>query len=201
MKGRPRKLSCEKVLYFATSNPAKVKEVEAILHGYPLVVRQVDAKGREIQSDSLQEIAEESACRAAEETQLPVFVEDAGLFIGHLEGFPGPYASYVYRTIGVEGILVLMQNVPNRRAVFYSVVAFCVPGNKPQSFTGKVEGIITNSARGGGFGFDPIFEPKGGDNKTFGEMSLQEKNLCSHRTKAVRKLAEWYLVSDTHNTL
>ena len=184
----------KRVVYFATGNREKLREVTDILQGYPLMIEQVDAKGVEIQSNSIEEIAKESATTAAQRTNLPVFVEDTGLFIQGLNGFPGPYAAYVHRTIGLRGVLALMENAPTREAYFLSAVAFAAPEIKSVVFTGKAPGRIAASARGsGGFGYDPIFEPEGGGGRTFGEMSLVEKNRLSHRALAVRKFAEWYV--------
>jgi len=181
-------------LYFATGNASKVREIKAILQELPLTIVQVDAKGEEIQSDFLEEIANESAYRASNNRKLPLFVEDSGLFIDALRGFPGPYTSYVFKTIGLSGVLSLMQGVDRRRAVFCSVVSFCRPEGKPVSFVGEAMGRIAISARGNnGFGFDPIFEPEEGDGRTFAEMKMVEKNSVSHRTKAVCAFAKWYL--------
>jgi XTP/dITP diphosphohydrolase len=119
-------------------------------------------------------------------------VEDAGLFIEALNGFPGPFSSYVYKTIGTQGVLRLMRGIKNRNALFLSAVAFCKPKSDPQVFVGKVDGVITLKERGGyGFGFDPIFQPKG-KKKTFAEMRRGEKNKFSHRAKALRNFAEWF---------
>jgi XTP/dITP diphosphohydrolase len=127
---------------------------------------------------------------------LPVIVEDAGLFVDALNGFPGPYAAYVYKTIGNKGLLKLMQNVEKRRAQFWSAIAYCDSEAKaPLVFEGEAEGEITVNERVGndksGFGFDPIFQPDGSA-KAFAEMTLKEKNGFSHRAKTVRKFAEWY---------
>jgi len=184
----------KQIVYFATGNKEKFREVKEILRDFPLTVEQVDVKGREIQSDSVEEIAEESAAKVASSMNLPVFVEDTGLFIHHLEGFPGPYAAYVHRTIGLQGILALMKDAPGREAYFRSAVAFASPGRRAVTFVGEVSGKIATSARGsGGFGYDPIFEPFGGDGRTFAEMTIHEKNRLSHRALAVKKFAEWYI--------
>ncbi|MEM2094242.1 MAG: XTP/dITP diphosphatase [Candidatus Bathyarchaeia archaeon] len=183
-----------KTLYFATGNSAKLREVETILHGLPLVIVQVNAKGREIQSDLLEEVAKESAQTAANRLKIPLFVEDSGLFIDALNGFPGPYTSYVFRTIGIQGLLSLMERATCRMAVFRSVVAFCRPGEKPTCFYGEAFGKIASSARGAqGFGFDPIFEPDGGGSLTFAEMTISQKSQLSHRAKAVKAFAKWFL--------
>jgi XTP/dITP diphosphohydrolase len=124
-------------------------------------------------------------------------VEDAGLFIDALDGFPGPYAAYVYKTIHNSGILKLMKNLPDRKAKFQSVIAYCDEQTvcDPTCFEGEVKGEITPIERKeqgkSGFGFDPIFQPDG-SKKTFAEMTIDEKNGCSHRAKAIRRFAEWY---------
>ncbi len=124
--------------------------------------------------------------------QKTVIVEDAGLFIPALGGFPGPYSAYVHDTIGNGGILQLMRQLPNRGASFKSVIGLCRHGEEPKLFTGIVEGTITAEGRGtGGFGYDPIFEPKERDGRTFAEMNTDEKNQYSHRARALRKLVEY----------
>ena len=147
----------------------------------------------EIQDDSIETIAKATATEAAKRCSLPVIVEDAGLFINVLNGFPGPYSSYVYRTIGTEGILKLLKNTESRDAIFHSVVAFCSLGEPPSCFHGKAKGKISLQTRGKlGFGFDPIFEPSTSSGKTFAEITLMEKNRHSHRAEALRKFAGWY---------
>lgn len=184
-----------KTIYFATGNKHKFVEVVDILRNYPVTVELIDAKGKEIQSDSIIEIAEESATNAALGTRLAVFVEDTGLFIQHLQGFPGPYAAYIYRTIGLQGILTIMKDVPSRDAFFRSVVAFASPSLRAVSFVGEVQGRINSVPRGtAGFGYDPIFEPYDGGGRTFGEMNLSQKNQLSHRASAVKKFADWYVL-------
>lgn len=153
-------------------------------------------KSAEIQSDLLQEIAAASVEKAFERAHLPFIVEDAGLFIDALNGFPGPYAAYVFKTIGNEGLLRLMHNVKARKAHFESTVAYLSSDLKsPICFTGTVHGEIAEAERRGdsisGFGFDPIFKPKGA-RKTFAEMNIEEKNSQSHRAKAFRSFAEWH---------
>ncbi len=154
----------------------------------------IRVKAMEIQDENLENIAKASAIDAAKKCGLPVIVEDAGLFIEALNGFPGPYSSYVNKTIGVGGILKLMKNVKDRSAYFLSAVAFYNPDNgELKVFNGRVEGQIAEEAKGrSGFGFDPIFIPIGGDGRTFAEMGTEEKNRFSHRAMALRRFAEWY---------
>jgi len=185
-----------RVVFFATGNIHKFNEARSILTGLDIAVGMLRVKDTEIQSDSLVEIAQASALAAFKRCSLPVIVEDAGLFIDALDGFPGPYAAYAYKTIGNKGLLKLMENMENRNATFQSVIAYCdSDAEVPLVFEGEAAGKITNKERVGndksGFGFDPIFQPSGSA-KTFAEMTLEEKNGFSHRAKAIRKFAEWH---------
>jgi XTP/dITP diphosphohydrolase len=185
-----------KVVFFATGNVNKFNEARRVLAEYKIAVGMLRVKAAEIQSADLKEIAQTSAQDAFKRCRLPVIVEDAGLFIDALNGFPGPYAAYAYKTIGNKGLLKLMENVDDRKAKFQSAIAYCDSSScSPKCFEGEATGKITTEERRGngksGFGFDPIFQPAGSE-KTFAEMTLEEKNGFSHRAKAVRKFAEWY---------
>ncbi len=186
-----------KVVFFATGNINKFREARSILGSRGIAVGMLKLKGDEVQSESLQEIAEKSVQNAYRRCGMPIFVEDAGLFIDSLRGFPGPYAAYVYHTIHNSGMLNLMADSENRAAKFQSVIAYCDSQHscQPLIFHGEVEGAITTCERieqgKSGFGFDPIFQPKGSA-KTFAEMTITEKNGYSHRAMAIHKFAEWY---------
>ena len=185
-----------KVVFFATGNINKFNEARSILSSYGFAVAMLRVKGDEMQSDSLKEIAKTSAVNAFKRSRLPIFVEDAGLFIDALNGFPGPYAAYVYKTIHNSGILRLMENVADRQARFQSVIAYCDETLcEPKCFDGESKGEITTTERRqqgkSAFGFDPVFQPVGSC-KTFAEMTIKEKNGFSHRAMAIRKFAEWY---------
>jgi XTP/dITP diphosphohydrolase len=187
----------KKVSFFVTGNIHKFNEARRFLAEYNISVAMLNIDAIEIQDDGLENIAKFSAIDAAQKTNLPVFVEDAGLFVKALNGFPGPYSSYVYRTVGARGILRLMQSERKRDAYFSSVVAFFNPQEsiEPKIFQGKVEGTIIFNERGKqGFGFDPIFQPYGRNGRTFAEMATQEKNNYSHRAQALRKFAKWYIL-------
>jgi len=181
-------------LYIATSNRHKVEEIELALAPYGIMVVQVPLAKLEIQSSDLEEIAL-TAARSLREMDAPVAVEDAGLFIRALRGFPGPYSHYVYETIGIRGVLRLLEGVSDRRASFVSVIAVKMPDGRTLAFRGEVEGTITSEPRGErGFGFDPIFQPLG-SSRTFAEMTVEEKNACSHRARAAKALADFLLKS------
>lgn len=184
----------DKPILFATSNVHKYQEVSEILLGYNITIKRADIKGFEIQSDSLKEIATVSVKRAVSLRGETAIVEDSGLFIDSLKGFPGPYSSYVFRTLGNSGIMQLMKGLDSRMACFKSVIVYLKQDSQPISFQGVALGRISEAPLGSeGFGFDPIFVPKEGDGRTFAQMSGEEKNSLSHRSKATRKFAEWCL--------
>jgi len=191
---RPKDLVPPKVVYLASTNIHKYLEAREVVaeEGLSLAFLREDVP--ELQGEDVAEIAAQGAVWAAEKWDLPILVEDTGLFIEALGGFPGPYASYVLKTIGLDGILKLMDGVANRRAYFKTALAFCDgKGSEPVVFTGEAHGWIGHEARGsGGFGYDPIFLPEGGGGRTFAEMDVAEKNALSHRAKAFKAFCDWY---------
>jgi XTP/dITP diphosphohydrolase len=182
-----------RLIFFVTSNFHKFNEARKILAEYNITTAMLRIEVPEIQDDDLENIAKASALSATEKTHLPLIVEDAGLFIDELNGFPGPYSKYVLQTIGMKGILMLLEDNDERRACFRSTVCYCSPEGLLESFCGVAKGRISRDIRGNqGFGFDPIFMPDENPEKTFGEMLIEEKNELSHRSRALRKFAEWY---------
>ncbi|MCK4933058.1 XTP/dITP diphosphatase [Candidatus Bathyarchaeota archaeon] len=189
------RLSSCKVAFLATGNVHKFNEARRILSEHGIATAMLRTiRTVEIQDDEIRNIAKARAVDAFQKCNLPIIVEDAGLFIEKLAGFPGPYSSYAYRTIGNEGVLKLMKNIVDRKACFRSVIAFLSSKtNKPKCFKGKIEGRITEEKRGShGFGFDPIFKPLHAS-KTFAQMIIEEKNQLSHRALSFRKFAEFYI--------
>lgn len=185
-----------KFVFFATHNIHKFNEARAVLAEFNISVGMLKIKNNEIQSDSLKEIAKKSAFELFRQYGLPILVEDSGLFVEALNGFPGPYAAYVYKTIGNKGVITLMENIENRKAVFKSAIAYCNSERyTPNIFEGEAIGEIVMEELQGrsihGFGFDPVFHPED-NSKLFSEMSIAEKNLLSHRAIALRKFARWY---------
>jgi XTP/dITP diphosphohydrolase len=179
-------------LYFATGNKGKFAEAARTAAQFGVRLKQVNRHKFEIQSDVLKEIACFAAQEASEDILHPVVADDSGFFVQALGGFPGPYSSYVYGTIGNEGILRLMQSVGNRDAHFQVAVAFCKPQKQPVCFGAMVKGTVSRRPKGmRGFGFDPVFIPLEGDGRTFAQMSMSEKNLLSHRGKAFLEFFNW----------
>jgi len=180
-------------LIFVTGNRHKFEEISEIVANHGIKIEMNDLPCKEIQADKIEEVACQSAVDACNLLGKPCFVEDAGLFVSALRGFPGPYSSYVFRTIGNDGLLKLMVNTKNRRAEFRSAISYCEPNLKAMTFTGRVVGKISLKTRGShGFGFDPIFIPSEGDGRTFAEMTIAEKSAISHRARAGKKFLKWY---------
>ena len=172
---------------FASSNTHKYEEAEKILSEFSIELGFFQTELVEIQDDSLSKIALQKVLNAYEKCKKPIIVEDDGLFIDSLSGSPGPYSSYIFDTIGNNGILKLIGD--NRDAQFVAIIAFCDSSNKPILFESSVAGTISKSIQDGGWGYDPIFIP-GKQNKTYAE--LDNKNKLSHRYESLKKFASWF---------
>ncbi len=178
-------------LHFITSNSGKYAEVSSILSskGIPMVQRDIGCP--EIQADTLEEVV--TFCLDWLGSKEGAYlIDDSGLFIDALGGFPGVYSAYVFKTLGLSGILRLMEGVPDdERTAYFETVFGIGLGAEKLVFRGKCEGRISHEVRGEeGFGYDPIFIPDAGDGRTFGEMSMAEKNAISHRGKAIKNMME-----------
>ncbi len=177
-------------LHFITGNDNKVKEARKKLSPLGYEVIQKDMDPPEIQADSLEEVAMFSAEWVRERSPTPFFLEDSGFFVDVLNGFPGVYSAYVFKTIGYMGILRLMEGIEDRDARFMAVIAY-YDGNEIHLFRGEVLGRVSYEPRGdGGFGYDPIFIPDG-ESRTFAEMSPEEKNMFSHRGRALESFIRY----------
>jgi len=182
-----------KTLYIVTGNQGKYKEFSEKLGSENYELIQDDKGYPEIQADSLEEVAQFGIKYVSQRCKQPFFLEDSGLFIDALHGFPGVYSKYVFFTLGLPGILQLLQSkkIKDRAAVFRSVIGYYEPDQEPRLFIGECKGFIGMQMIGNnGFGYDPLFIPKGKQH-TFAEMTTEEKNLCSHRGKAVEQLLKF----------
>lgn len=177
-------------LTFATSNRHKFAEVQAILADRRISVAMKALELREIQADTLEEIAAEKVREALLLVDGPVVVEDTGLFIDVLRGFPGPYSAYVFRTLGNQGILRLLEETADRGAIFKSVFAYGDTAGSVECFGAEAAGTIALACRGEGWGYDPIFVPGNASGRTYGELG-DDKNRLSHRRAALEKLVCW----------
>ncbi|HII54407.1 non-canonical purine NTP pyrophosphatase, RdgB/HAM1 family [Candidatus Micrarchaeota archaeon CG08_land_8_20_14_0_20_49_17] len=179
-----------KELYFCTGNRHKFNEVAEFFNG-KLKVIQADIDVDEPRGESFEEIAKSCAKQAYKKLKKPVFVEDAGLAIPSLGGFPGTYSAWVFKKLGNDGILKLLEGKTGARlaAEFVSCIGFC-DGKAIKTFNGICKGIIAPNCRGNaGFGYDPIFQPAG-HNETFAELG-SGKLAISHRSIAVGALQKY----------
>ncbi|MHA2073936.1 MAG: non-canonical purine NTP pyrophosphatase [Candidatus Hodarchaeales archaeon] len=176
---------------FATSNFHKFTEIKTIFdQKTSIYLEHLKISLLEIQSASLEEVAAFSLNECARMTEnSKFFVEDTGLFIESLLGFPGVYSAYILETIGLNGIMTLMKNSSSRKAAFQSVIALKL-GNITKFFTGQIKGHISKRISDIGWGYDPIFIPDCDGKRTFGELG-EEKNIISHRFIATQKLIEF----------
>ena len=178
----------------ASKNPDKIREVEAVLErtDHPWeIVRGLDWPDVEETEPTLEGNALLKALAVSEATGLAAIADDTGLEVDALDGrpgvvsarFAGPEATYQQN---VDRLLADLDGVAFRSARFRTVIAFVVPGGEPLVVEGVLEGAITEERRGErGFGYDPVFAV---GERTYAEMSDDEKNEISHRARALRAL-------------
>lgn len=158
-----------------------------MLRDYGVEVHQLKVAYPEVQTDTLREVVVRGLEWLSPLYGDRLLVDDSGLFVASLRGFPGVYSSYVYRTLGCQGVLRLLEGSGSREATFEACFGL-VSEDTTLIFEGQCPGTISREERGsGGFGFDPIFIPTG-HSSTFAEMTLEEKNSVSHRGRAVERL-------------
>ena len=185
-------------ILFATNNAHKLAEVQAVLgDAYTLVTPRDCGVTEEIpeEQETLEGNASQKAHYLHDRTGLDCFADDTGLEVEALGGTPGVHSAR-YATDGHDFaannrlLLKNLEGVENRRARFRTVISLILNGEE-HLFEGRVEGRILDRETGHeGFGFDPLFVPDGCE-RSFAEMSAEEKNAVSHRGRAVRKLAAW----------
>lgn len=176
-----------KNIIFITGNKNKLREAMQILNA-DIVSQKLDL--REPQAVDLEGVIKEKLKHGYEILKKPVMVEDTGLFFNALNGFPGALIKLLIERIGGEGIVKMLKGFGDKTATAKCAVGFTKDGQDLKVFIGKIEGEIVNPKGVSGFGWDPIFQPKGFD-KTFAEMGAEEKNAVSHRFKALEKFKDF----------
>lgn len=180
----------------ATNNCNKLKEIRAVLGGFFDEMLSLGDLGIDVEIEETGATLTENALIKArtirDMTGLASLADDSGLMCDALGGAPGVYSA---RYAGEEhddakNNALLLKNIAgkDRTAHFCSVIALCLPDGREYTAEGRVDGVITEEARGnGGFGYDPLFfSPELG--KTFAEASAEEKNSVSHRGRALRNM-------------
>jgi len=189
----------DRPLVLATRNQGKILELKELLSGFDVTVKSLNDFGPIPQVIEDGKTFEENAYKKAHFTArvlgFPTLADDSGIVVPALNGAPGVRSA---RFAGEDAddasnnmkLLKMMEGVADRRAVFECVIVIAVPRGPALVYDGRCEGEIANQARGkSGFGYDPVFyyAPM---NKTFGELSREEKNLISHRGRAMAKIKE-----------
>jgi non-canonical purine NTP pyrophosphatase (RdgB/HAM1 family) len=174
-------------LTFITGNAGKAKYLSDYFE-LPIEHKKLDLQ--EIQSLDLKEVVEDKALRAYKIMRSPVLVEDVSLIFRGMNALPGPLIKWFLETLGNEGLCKLVDGFITRDA--FAEVQFAICDEKGvHVFSGSKEGTIADSPRGEmGFGWDPIFIPKGFD-KTWAEMNDEEKHVTSMRRIALEKVSEF----------
>ncbi len=185
-------------LVFATNNLNKLKEVQSIIPNQIQLLSLEDIGCHEDIPETKNTI-EGNAIQKAEYLKerygYDCFADDTGLEVDALNGEPGVYSARYGgeqrdANANMDKLLENLKEQPNRNAQFKTVIALCFRG-KLHTFTGICKGVITTKKHGiEGFGYDPIFKADGYE-KTFAEISLEEKNRIGHRGKAVKQLVEF----------
>ncbi|MNU69522.1 Non-canonical purine NTP pyrophosphatase [compost metagenome] len=185
-------------LLFASSNEHKIAEIKAILpHGFQLIsLKEIQFRDEIPEtSDTIEGNAIQKATFLADKMHIPCFADDTGLVIPSLDGEPGVYSA---RYAGSQRdahdnmnlVLEKLKNQSDRKAYFTTVIALYI-NHKVHLFEGRINGTIISEKRGNnGFGYDPIFVPEGSE-KTFAEMTADEKNGMSHRGRSLAKMTEY----------
>lgn len=186
-----------KTLVFATNNQHKLEEVQAMI-GNKFILKSLTDMGciAEIPETGVtfEENASQKSTYIFENFKANCFSDDSGLEVDALDGEPGVYSAHYSGSRDAEAnmqqVLDRLGDNPNRSARFRCVISLILNGEE-YFFDGSVDGTITVERSGiAGFGYDPIFKPMGFD-KTFSEMSADEKNQISHRGRAIAKLVEF----------
>ena len=185
------------ILVIATRNKGKTLEIKALLKGFPVEIKNLDDFGPiphlEEDGDTFEENAYKKASFAARILGLPALADDSGLTVEALDGAPGIHsARYAGENATDEQrylqLLGEMEGKSNRKAAFECVISIAVPTGPALTYEARCEGLITTEPTGSnGFGYDPVFfyPPY---NKTFAQITIEEKNSISHRGKALAEL-------------
>lgn len=185
-------------IVFATNNSNKLKEVQHLLGNKYTIIGLAELGFTGDIPETGKTLYENASIKSRfvnEKFGEDCFSDDTGLEIESLDGRPGVYSARYAGEPGdadknIDKVLRELRNKQNRNARFRTVISL-VMGDKEHFFEGEVRGRIIDERRGeDGFGYDPVFIPDGYD-QTFAEMDIKEKNIISHRSKAVQKLIEF----------
>ncbi|MCD6398833.1 MAG: non-canonical purine NTP pyrophosphatase [Candidatus Aenigmarchaeota archaeon] len=172
-------------LYFITGNKKKFEEVKDILGD----VEQIEMDLQEIQDLNPKKIIERKLEEAMKHHKGEFIIEDTSFYLDCLNGLPGPLIKWFLETIGTKGLYKIAHSFGNYGAETKTIIGYS-NGKEMKFFEGSVRGKLVSPRKGNEFGYDPIFQPDG-FSKTFGEMSMKEKNKISMRKVALTKLKDF----------
>ena len=186
-------------LVLATRNEGKTEEIRALLSDFPIEIKNLEDFGPlptpEEDGESFEENAVKKARFTAKVLGLPALADDSGLMVDALDGAPGVRSARYAGERATDSennskLISELENVEIRKAAFACVIAIAVPWGPTLIYEGRCEGRITKEPAGiQGFGYDPVFyyPPL---QKTFAQLSTEEKNRVSHRGQALGELYE-----------
>ncbi len=197
----------KQIIVLASTNKGKTREIKELLKDFPVDIKNLDDFGPipEVIEDgeTFDDNAYKKASFTAKILGYPAIADDSGLCVEALNGEPGVYsARYAGENAtdedNVKKMLDNLEGRENRKAAFQCVISIAVPTGAALTYEGECQGIITKEPAGNnGFGYDPLFFfPE--FNKTFAQLSLEEKSRVSHRgnalkqvTKEMEKILDW----------
>lgn len=192
-------IKVKQILVLATTNPGKTREIQEMLKGYNVDIKNLSDFGPipEVveDGDTFDDNAYKKASFTAKILGYPAIADDSGLCVDALDGAPGVYsARYAGENAtdaqNVEKMLKALKDETNRRASFKCVISIAVPTGAALTYEGECQGEITHSPAGdNGFGYDPLFYYPEFD-KTFAQLTMDEKAQVSHRGKALKQVKD-----------
>lgn len=189
-----------KQIHFATTNKGKVNSLSKVLEAFGIEVIHEHIETPESRTDDLREIATQKVLAAYERIRKPIIAQDAGFYIHSLDGFPRAFVNFALQTVGIEGILKLVEGKP-KECEFRNVLAYYDSNQEhPLLFESTIEGTLADSPRGvhppyAWSQLSVIFIPKG-KNKTQAEATEEEYQEWIkevHKDSYASKFAEWFI--------
>jgi XTP/dITP diphosphohydrolase len=186
-------------LVCATANPHKARELHELLADlgpFTLLPRPAEVGDIDEDGDTFVDNAIVKALAVCTATGQPAIADDSGLCVTALSGRPGVFSARFAGPSATDAenrdqLLHELDGQSDRSATFRAAIAVAFPDEVIIVAEGEVEGMIADHASGGdGFGYDPVFVPREGDGRTFGEMTSAEKHELSHRRRALESLVE-----------
>jgi XTP/dITP diphosphohydrolase len=186
-------------LLFVTSNPHKISEADAILRPHDVIVKGINLKVEELQTDDTERLAKDKVLKAFREVGRPLFVEHTGLHLTHLNGLPGGLTQLFWDKLEADQFAQLFGNTLDTSVVAKTIICH-IDGRKCRTFAGEAAGHIAPEPRGSReFQWDCCFIPDGYD-QTYAELGQDRKNAISMRKAALDNFASFIRAASTSGT-